>query len=831
MSSDDGNSEATALVTAAPGSTVSLWKVPHSIADVQNPIEIKTTEFDSSFIPFEIEYGVVMDQLSKIYKSWKSTIREYIANAESVCMSASKMDPEYMPQINIDYNPGNCMLTIGDNGIGISKRVFTEVFRYFGRSRNGFDPTISGMFGLGAKSFVMLVGDKGSMVLHTKSRETGECYKMYARKVGFDVLPHEDRGYGTSFTFIHDPGFNQLEVLKAIGEFSRYVRVPVNLVLSGEPVRVANPGYATRSSVWDNTTPAELTLRPSGPTLISGVSPMVVLDKKIKEMTAKSQGYRSDEKAAEYVKVHYDTEHYEFWGMLRVDIEDGTLAARGSEHGTASLILISMPTEDVVMDVFSKAFVRIKSETGPTWLPKPTPDRERFEDTTRALFMEKLYMDLTERLPGLAGESLYYRSKGADPVPREFKGIGKIESYTDYFSLNTAQRAIWHGLYESNSFKNSIPQATRAILEGLYRDVEEWDATKTNRGYGRRHRSTGIRRMHEAIEKALDDETHIYIAPLEAKKSSLMRARCSSARSEGHIVLLSPALSAIPQALKQDIQVFHDLSEVQVQKVEKAMDRVTYHTVEISDKYSWDYKSKRSSVQKHIDNMTEIHRGGAVAFAGADNINEYISILEMPAHTCPVGLFKATKAQIQWFAGNSEILSLKEYVAWAKRQSLSTSKGRMTIGALVSEATSLFHSVGKEAGYRLLNALRSNEEMIYVPLVKEDYFKVAAVLHYDKLDAKRIIMDSKGLASHLGMGMERHDLGGTPDRTALIIYSKLMLEDVGDLSAISAVIDTTYLSNLTRLIDTIVRLRQTTPEYKSRSPKPEVLGFFENVVV
>ena len=107
MSSDDDNSEATALVAAAPGGTVSLWKAPHSIADVQSPIEIKTTEFDSSFIPFEIEYGVVMDQLSKIYKSWKSTIREYIANAESACMSASKMDPEYIPQINIDYNPGN----------------------------------------------------------------------------------------------------------------------------------------------------------------------------------------------------------------------------------------------------------------------------------------------------------------------------------------------------------------------------------------------------------------------------------------------------------------------------------------------------------------------------------------------------------------------------------------------------------------------------------------------------------------------------------------------------------------------------------------------------
>jgi len=45
------------------------------------------------------------------------------------------------------------------------------------------------IFGLGAKSFVMLVGDKGSMIIHTKRRETGEYYKIYSGKVGFDVLP------------------------------------------------------------------------------------------------------------------------------------------------------------------------------------------------------------------------------------------------------------------------------------------------------------------------------------------------------------------------------------------------------------------------------------------------------------------------------------------------------------------------------------------------------------------------------------------------------------------------------------------------------------------
>jgi hypothetical protein len=267
------NTESAAAVPAAENP---LWKAPTSVADTQKPIKLETTDFDANFIPYEIEYGVVMDQLSKIYKSWKSTIREYIANAESACMSASKLDHGYIPEINITYNPEQCILTIEDNGIGLSKKIFMEVFRYFGRSRNAFDPTISGMFGLGAKSFVMLVGDKGSMVIHTKSRETGECYKMYARKVGFDVLPHEDRGNGTSFTFVHDPGLNKLHVIKAIGDYSRYVRVPVNFRITGSPVAVDNANYNSYSNE-----PRQVIIEPSGPTMISGISPEALLYEKI----------------------------------------------------------------------------------------------------------------------------------------------------------------------------------------------------------------------------------------------------------------------------------------------------------------------------------------------------------------------------------------------------------------------------------------------------------------------------------------------------------------------------------------------------------------------
>ena len=85
MLENNGDSAVSALAVSVPV-TAPLWKAPRSIADTQSPIKLETvTDFDSGFIPYEIEYGVVMDQLSRIYKSWKSTIREYIANVRLRC--------------------------------------------------------------------------------------------------------------------------------------------------------------------------------------------------------------------------------------------------------------------------------------------------------------------------------------------------------------------------------------------------------------------------------------------------------------------------------------------------------------------------------------------------------------------------------------------------------------------------------------------------------------------------------------------------------------------------------------------------------------------------
>lgn len=816
---DNTESEAAVPVSANP-----LWKAPASVADTQKPIELKAAGFDSSFIPYEIEYGVVMDQLSKIYKSWKSTIREYIANAESACMSAIKLDPDYRPEINITYNPEQCFLTIEDNGIGLSKKMFMEVFRYFGRSRNAFDPSISGMFGLGAKSFVMLVGDKGSMVIHTKSRETDECFKMYARKVGFDVLPHEDRDYGTSFTFVHDPGFNKLQVIKAIGDYSRYVRVPVNFRITGSPVTMDNPDHNSFSNV-----PRQIVVEPSGPTMISGISPETLLDEKISEAIKRT--FHKDH-AREFIKISYSTEHYDFFGLIDIDRSEECMTSIPSNN--TSLILISMPTEETGQELFAKAVVRIKSETGPDWLPKPTPDRERFEEKSREAFLDNLHADIVERLQTITGESIYYRGSDSAPEKREFRGIGTIASYRSYFDLTDVQKIIWKYIFSMQGLKKHLPQQTEQILDQLYREVNNWEPSELARWNrrSRRHRNE----LHSAIETALENNSHVYLAPSTAKKSRTLREKAKAAKAMHGVVLLDLFCNSLPQQLLDELPVFRDLSEIKVESKDKMPDHVAYHEVGI-DKYT--AASRRSTCQKHIGSMEKLERSQAVAFRSDDNINAYLHLLEEPSHTCPVGLFKATQAQIKWLNNNTKILSLREYIVWAKEQKLATSRGQMRLDHLLSNSSVIFHSIGETAGSRQLNYFKSHPEMIYVPLTGEDYFMAAAAMHFSKPKAYGSVSShiaqrdyipriygSSELIEHLHLDGKDRGIWGeqAAERKGLWIYSRLVLGESNDMQAVDDIIRSAPLGSLTRIIDFIVKLRQTTKQHRSTTIQSELLG-------
>lgn len=793
---------------AIPVAVHPLWKVATS-PDMQKPLKLENA---ANFFPFEIEHSVVRDHMSKIYKSWISAIREYIANAESACISAIKLYPDCMPEINITYDPGPCILTIEDNGTGISRKMFMDVFRYYGRSSNALDPTISGMFGLGAKSFIMLVGDKGSMVIHTKSRETDECYKMYARKVGFDELPPEDRDYGTSFTFIHDPGINKYELIKAIYYYSQFARVPVNLRIIGNSVTVDNAGYNPYLNE-----PRKVTINPTGPIMISKISPESLLDKKVLDYI-KQTTYLGH--AREFIKVSYSTQHYDFYGLMDLDKTKKSLAILSIPK--TSLILITMPTEDIRQELFPAAWVMIKSEAGPDWLPRPTPDRERFEEKSKEAFLDKLNADIVEKLQTITGESLLYSGSGSNIERNVFTGIGKILSYRSYFDMSDTQKIIWNYIFANPDMRKHLPPQTAQIVNQLCQEVNPWD---TDLSFCNKYE------LRLAIETARHNNQHVYLAPPNARKSRTMREKANAAKKLGGVVLLDLSITSLPQSLLDELPVFRDLSEIKDYSKEKMPEQVRFHEVEIDRNKN---KYRISTRYEQLESLRERARNKAVAFRKDDNINAYLSILEDTSQDCPVGLFMATLAQIKWLQDNTKILSLREYIPWAREQKLTTSRGPMKLDQLLGDSNTIFHSIGETAGSRLLKYFKSDPDIIYVPLTGEDYFMAAAAIQFSLPRAddsiqqanKSRIYSSSMLIEPLLLGEKDKDCLSdiTAEREGLWIYSLLVLGESNDLRAIEGILDSAPLEDLAWIIDSLVKLRRSTKQRKSAKVKPESYG-------
>lgn len=769
--------------------TRQLWKAPQSTIDSQTPLGLSGSQvFDESFVRYEVEYGVVMDQLSKIYKSWKSTIREYIANAESACMTVTKnkslLDSAfYEPEIRIVYDPEHCMLQIEDNGIGLSKRMFLEVFRYFGRSRNAFDPTVSGMFGLGAKSFVMLVGDKGSMTLHTKSRETGECYKMYARKLGFDVLPCENRDYGTAFTFIHDLEMNRAEVVKTIIEYAHYVRVPVYFTVSGSQPFTCE----VKTDTYPFT--SQYTVEPHAPQLISMNGIKSTIDKtELDLLHEKNEGRYSRNYECSSVRMSFSTEHYDFDGLFFLTSD----RLQDSRHNKIDMLLISMPTESVTLEGFHSGIIRIKSETGAAWLPRPTPDRERFEEKSRDSFLRQVRSDIVQRLPGV---------------------IGNVESFEDFFKLKENERMVWTHIHDSESWNKFLPEKTRRLLDFLFTEVRDWkDRGRNSRSSGYYGRNRSRHYIHQVLSYAYNRGAFIYLAPDNAPKSKTLREKAKTAIDAGHNVIVG---YAPPENLRAAYDnIFHDLSEVKVEHKENLPDEIIVHGVEIHTSQS--NEPCRHYENKSLDFLKSLETKQAVAFGAKENLPMYLETLRWTSHTCPVMLFKAASAQIKWLKHNTKILPIREYIEWAKKQVLMTSHGQMTVEEVNRRNDAVLHSISRQAGARLMSVLKN---VLYVPLSEEDYFLMAATRREDKTLASKVYLN---ILTPLHLP-EPHHLHWVEDamseRQAMWAYANLAISNEKDLKAISSIISTAPVKHLMRIIDNLVKLQ------KENNPQPQLLAY------
>jgi hypothetical protein len=176
-----------------------------------------------------------------LYESWKATVREYLANAETACLKVKRHlnDPEnspydemivpdsYEPRITVEWNKAEQKLIIKDNGIGMAAVEVDQVFRHIGRSAARDLGTMSGAFGMGALSFPKFIGPDNTMVMLSHSRLNDDNAAYLVTLAGVEPVRGSlgDSEYGTKFSL--DQKNEDMYVREAVERYAEWMRVPV----------------------------------------------------------------------------------------------------------------------------------------------------------------------------------------------------------------------------------------------------------------------------------------------------------------------------------------------------------------------------------------------------------------------------------------------------------------------------------------------------------------------------------------------------------------------------------------------------------------------------
>jgi hypothetical protein len=187
-----------------------------------------------------------------LYDSWEATIREYLANAETACLRVEEylnnsensvhdemlVSKSYQPKIEVEWNKQEDKLTVKDNGVGMAAQEVDEIFRQIGHSAARDDGSKSGQFGMGALSFVKLVGLDNAIIMTSHSRLNDDNAAYYVTLAGVEPIRGSlaDDEYGTSFQMTPD---SEYDIRMAISTYAEWMRVPVRYEEIGRDGTVA----------------------------------------------------------------------------------------------------------------------------------------------------------------------------------------------------------------------------------------------------------------------------------------------------------------------------------------------------------------------------------------------------------------------------------------------------------------------------------------------------------------------------------------------------------------------------------------------------------------
>jgi hypothetical protein len=176
-----------------------------------------------------------------LYDSWKATVREYLANAETACLKVQAyadgkpmpydnvtVSDNYEPRITVTWDRSKQKLIIQDNGIGMAAAEVDQVFRHIGRSAARDLGTMSGSFGMGTLSFPKFIGTgNATMVMLSNSRLNDDNAAYLVSLAGVEPIMGQlgDNEYGTKFKL--DQKKKDMDVRSAVRRYAEWMRVPV----------------------------------------------------------------------------------------------------------------------------------------------------------------------------------------------------------------------------------------------------------------------------------------------------------------------------------------------------------------------------------------------------------------------------------------------------------------------------------------------------------------------------------------------------------------------------------------------------------------------------
>jgi molecular chaperone HtpG len=204
----------------------------------------------TSLIKFEVETQRVLEILSReIYDSPLALLRENIQNAYDAVLMRSTRDNVNLSTGRIDITLQDSLLSIKDNGIGMTEEVLRNNFWKAGssgkRTQLASKAGVIGTFGIGAMANF---GIATKLELTTRSRDSIETLRSIAIRDTLSIAEEcisleniqDEREEGTEIVVTLEPQ-SQLTEQQAKQYLKGYVQyVPVNIFLNGELISNQN---------------------------------------------------------------------------------------------------------------------------------------------------------------------------------------------------------------------------------------------------------------------------------------------------------------------------------------------------------------------------------------------------------------------------------------------------------------------------------------------------------------------------------------------------------------------------------------------------------------